>query len=48
MCAALEDLWQTAEGRGLPLRTAATVLGVDRIAKAVEERAHARTSALVS
>ncbi len=48
MCGALEDLWQAAEQRGLPLRTAATVLGVQRIAEAVGARAHARTSALVS
>ena len=38
MCAALEDLWRTAEQRRLPLRAAATVLGVARIAEALEVR----------
>jgi glutamate dehydrogenase (NADP+) len=36
---ALEDVWQVADARQLPLRTAATVLGVDRIATALEARA---------
>jgi glutamate dehydrogenase/leucine dehydrogenase len=39
MCAALEDLWRTAEQRALPLRSAANVLGVARIAEALEARA---------
>lgn len=38
MAAALASLWQVAEERQLPLRTAATVLGVSRIATAIEER----------
>ncbi|WP_052667650.1 Glu/Leu/Phe/Val family dehydrogenase [Nitriliruptor alkaliphilus] len=39
MARALDDVWQVAEARRLPLRTAATVLGVDRIATALEARA---------
>jgi glutamate dehydrogenase (NAD(P)+) len=38
MAAALADVWHVAESRRLPMRTAATVLGVDRIATALEER----------
>lgn len=36
---AFDDLWAMAAERGLPLRTAASVLGVSRIAEAVEARA---------
>jgi len=38
MHAALEDLWRVSEQRGLPLRAAANVLGVSRIAEALEAR----------
>lgn len=38
MARALEDVWHVAEARRLSLRTAATVLGVDRIATALELR----------
>ncbi len=38
MNAALEDLWRVAEQRHLPLRAAANVLGVARIAEALEAR----------
>lgn len=48
LCAALEDVWQVAEQRALPLRTAATVLGVDRIARSVAAREGAAVTALVS
>jgi glutamate dehydrogenase/leucine dehydrogenase len=48
MAGALEDLWQVAAARALPLRTAATVLGVGRIAAAMEARADARSSELAS
>jgi glutamate dehydrogenase/leucine dehydrogenase len=48
MAGALEDLWQVAAARSLPMRTAATVLGVARIAAAMEVRAGARTSELAS
>jgi glutamate dehydrogenase (NADP+) len=39
MSAALEDLWRVSEQRELPLRAAANVLGVSRIAEALEARA---------
>lgn len=39
MDAALHDVWQVAEQRRLPLRAAAMVLGVSRIAEALEVRA---------
>jgi glutamate dehydrogenase len=39
MATALHELWHVAETRQLSMRTAATVLGVDRIATALEERA---------
>jgi glutamate dehydrogenase/leucine dehydrogenase len=38
MATALHELWHVAESRDLPMRTAATVLGVDRIATALEAR----------
>lgn len=38
MCRALDDLWAVASSRGLDLRTAAMVLGVGRIAAAIEQR----------
>ena len=48
MLGALDDLWHIAEERDLPLRTAATVLGVGRVAQAMEERAGLHATALVS
>jgi glutamate dehydrogenase/leucine dehydrogenase len=45
---ALHDLWRVAETRDLPLRTAATVLGVDRIATALEARAGVAAGELAS
>ena len=45
---ALADLWRVSEARALPLRTAATVLGVSRISAALEEQASSRTSELAS
>ncbi len=42
MEAALQDLWQVSERRDLPLRAAANVLGVARIAEALEARAGRR------
>jgi glutamate dehydrogenase len=48
MAGALEDLWQVATTRSLPLRTAATVLGVGRIAEALEARSGGWTSELAS
>ncbi|QBI18405.1 Glu/Leu/Phe/Val dehydrogenase [Egibacter rhizosphaerae] len=48
MAEAAEALWAVADERGLPLRTAATVLGLGRIADAVIERAGQRPAALVS
>jgi glutamate dehydrogenase/leucine dehydrogenase len=44
MTAALDDLWAASGRRGLPLRTAAMVLGVRRIAEALE-RQHGTASA---
>ncbi|MFA9443730.1 Glu/Leu/Phe/Val dehydrogenase [Egicoccus sp. AB-alg6-2] len=44
----LHDVWQVAERRALPLRTAAMVLGVDRIATALEDRAGVRPTELAS
>ncbi len=38
MCRALDDLWAVASSRELDLRTAAMVLGVGRIAAAIEQR----------
>ncbi len=38
MARALDDVWHVAELRALTLRTAATVLGVDRIATALEQQ----------
>jgi glutamate dehydrogenase (NADP+) len=38
MARALDDVWHVAASRSLPLRTAAAVLGVDRIAAALEAR----------
>jgi glutamate dehydrogenase/leucine dehydrogenase len=48
MARALHDLWQLAEARRLPLRTAATVLGVDRIASALEARSGVVTDEMAS
>ena len=48
MTAALEDLWHVATSRDLSLRTAATVLGVGRIAEALEQRTGIRASELAS
>ncbi len=48
MRAALEDVWQVAAARSLPLRTAATVLGVGRMAEALQARSGAETSELAS
>ena len=48
MSQALHDVWCVAEERRLSLRAAATVLGVDRIATAHEERVGLRTEELVS
>lgn len=45
---ALHGLWHVAAVRDLPLRTAATVLGVARIAEALEERAGVRADELAS
>lgn len=45
---ALHDLWEVAESRALPLRTAATVLGVNRIATAIEQRSQMPAAELVS
>ncbi len=38
MCRSLDDLWAVATSRGLDLRSAAMVLGVGRIAAAIEAR----------
>lgn len=48
MLGALDDLWRVSERRALPLRTAATVLGVGRLATALEQRAGALAEELVS
>ena len=48
MVRALNDLWCASEQRGLPLRAAATVLGVERIAEALVDRAGVRMSELAS
>jgi glutamate dehydrogenase (NADP+) len=48
MARSLEDVWHVAEARGLDLRTAATVLGVDRIATALEQRAGVGADELAS
>lgn len=45
---ALEGLWHAAEQRGLPLRPAATVLAVERVAQAVEARELAPAAVLAS
>jgi len=41
-------VWRVAAARSLPLRTAATVLGVGRMAEALQERSGAQTSELAS
>jgi glutamate dehydrogenase (NAD(P)+) len=48
MATALHELWHVAESRGLSMRTAATVLGVDRIATALQERAGLAVDELAS
>jgi glutamate dehydrogenase/leucine dehydrogenase len=48
MARGLDDVWRVAEERSLPMRTAATVLGVDRIATALEERAGVSVDELAS
>ncbi|MCC5946934.1 MAG: Glu/Leu/Phe/Val dehydrogenase [Nitriliruptoraceae bacterium] len=48
MATALHELWHVADARALPMRTAATVLGVDRIATALEERAGLAVDELAS
>ncbi|MFA9432551.1 Glu/Leu/Phe/Val dehydrogenase [Egicoccus sp. AB-alg2] len=48
MSAALDDLWRVSESRRLPLRAAAAVLGVGRIAAALAERAGVVEEALAS
>lgn len=48
MRAALADLWRESETRGVPLRTAATILGVGRIAEALVQRAARHTGELAS
>jgi glutamate dehydrogenase/leucine dehydrogenase len=48
MARGLDDVWRVAEERSLSLRTAATVLGVDRIATALEERAGVSVDELAS
>jgi glutamate dehydrogenase/leucine dehydrogenase len=45
---ALHDVWNVAERRALPMRTAATVLGVDRIAEALRARAASLTTSVAS
>jgi glutamate dehydrogenase (NADP+) len=48
MARALDDVWHVAEERSLTMRTAATVLGVDRIATALEARSGAGADELAS
>ncbi|MTV24553.1 Glu/Leu/Phe/Val dehydrogenase [Nitriliruptoraceae bacterium ZYF776] len=48
MSRALADLWRVAEQRDLALRTAASVLGVERIVAALHAREAARTAELAS
>ncbi len=48
MATALHELWHVAESRQLPMRTAATVLGVDRIATALAARKHGAVDEIAS
>jgi glutamate dehydrogenase/leucine dehydrogenase len=48
MARGLDDVWRVAEERSLSMRAAATVLGVDRIATALEERTGVSVDELAS